>query len=250
MGESQDKEIIAELCGAIIGDGWIQSDERCFFIAGDPTEDKDYYDKYLIKIFDRVGIKTTPKEFPYWKVYGIGIYKKEIIQKLLSWKIPKGKKVHTAKIPEWIFNSKKKIVYAFLRGFFDADGSVFCQKDYTKYANDFNSKYHCKIRIRMSSVSIELIKQIQKLCDKFGIKCVVRTIKRGHIVERNCQDVNIIEINSIEHVNQWFNEVKPSNGKHTTKYLIWKKHGFCPPYTTIKQRKDILKNKLNPYTLY
>ena len=36
MGKIQDKEKIAELVGAIIGDGWIQSNEQNFFIAGDP----------------------------------------------------------------------------------------------------------------------------------------------------------------------------------------------------------------------
>ncbi len=250
MGGIQDKEKIAELCGAIIGDGWIQSNEQCFFIAGDPDEDREYYDLHLTKIFREILIPVKPRDFPYWGVYGIGIYKKEIIKRLLKFDISKGKKVKTAKVPRWIINSNKRIIKSFLRGFFDADGSIFCQKDYTKYANEFNSKYHAKIRLRISSISLELIEQMYQLCNKCQFQCVKRTIKRGRIYGRNCNDVHIIEINHLKSIKRWFEELKPSNPKHNTKYLIWKKFGFCPPHTKIAQRKEILKNSLNPYLFY
>jgi hypothetical protein len=135
-------------------------------------------------------------------------------------------------------------------GSLDADGCIFCQKDYTKYANDFNSKYHSKIRLRISSISKTLIDQLFILCKKHGFRCVKRTLKRGFAYHRNCSDAHILEINEIKSIHRWFKELSPSNPKHTTKYLIWKKFGFCPPCTTIQQRKDILKNKLNPYYLY
>ncbi len=250
MGEIQDKEIISELCGAIIGDGWIQSNERCFFLAGDPTEDRDYYDSHIPEIFRKVLITVTPKEFPYWSVYGISIYKKDIIQKLLSWNIPKGKKVDTARIPNWIKKSEDKVKKAFLRGFFDADGSIFCQKDYTKYAKEFNSKHHVKARLRITSISSNLVDEMKGMCEEVGFKVIRRTIKRGRISERNCKDIHIIEINHLESIRKWFEELKPSNPKHTTKYRIWKKFGFCPPKTTLIQRKEILKNELSPYSFY
>ncbi len=241
----------AELCGAIMGDGWIEEREKGFFIVGDPEEDKDYYDKHLTDLINEVlKINIKPKNFRYWRVYGISVYKKNVIKRLLSLGLAKGRKVKSAFVPDWILNSDKQIVFSFLRGIFDTDGCVFCQKDYTRYANIFNSNYHSKIRIRICSISQKLIEQIFSLCKKYDFRCVKRMLKGGFSCHRNRSDIHILEINEINSIHRWFQELKPSNPKHNTKYLIWKRFGFCPPNTKIKQRKDILKNKLNPYKLY
>lgn len=250
MGKIQDKETIAEICGAVIGDGWIQSDERCFFLAGDPREDRDYYDLKVPNIFRKVNLDVVPKEFLYWKVYGISIYKKELIKILINWGIPKGKKVNSANVPEWIKKGGERVKIAFMRGFFDADGCIFCQKDYTKYANEFNSKYHSKARLRITTIAEKLAEEMLQLCRDCGFNIKKRKIIRGRISERNCKDIHILEINNLKDIERWFEELKPSNPKHTTKYEVWKKFGFCPPRTTIIQRKEILKNRLNPYSFY
>lgn len=246
------KEQISELCGAIMGDGWIQENERGFFITGDPINDKEYYDSHITKLINRIlSIITKPKNFPYWKVYGISLYKQNLIKKLLSFGLAKGKKVNSAYIPDWIYNSfDNRLHLAFIRGVFDTDGCIFFQKDYTKYANNFNSKYHCKIRLRITSISKTLIDQIYGLCKKFNIRCIIRKLNGGYSHNRNRSDVYILEINELKSIHRWFNELKPSNPKHTTKYEVWQKFGFCPPHTTLKQRRDILKNQLNPYNLY
>ena len=251
MGGIKGKEDIAEFCGAVMGDGWIGEREKGFFIAGDSTEDKDYYDKHLLRIVNKIlNIKLKNKNFPYWGVYGISIYKKSLIKRLLDFGLAKGKKVKSAYVPDWILKSNKKINFSFIRGLFDTDGCIFCQKDYTDYANKFNSKYHTKIRIRIGCISSKLIDEVFILCNKHGFKCVKRVYKRGFDYHRNRSDIHILEINEIASINRWFKELKPSNPKHITKYLIWKRFGFCPPNTTISQRKQILKNKLNPYSLY
>jgi len=251
MGEIQDKKRIAELCGAIIGDGWIEGREKGFFIAGDPIDDKEYYDNNMRELIkDVLNIDVITKEFPYWGVYGISIYKGKIIKKLLKLGLPKGKKANSAFIPSWILKSKEEIALSFIRGLFDSDGCIFFQKDYTRYAKDFNAKYHSKARLRISSISEMLINQLFDLSKKHGFKCLKRRIKRGFKNNRNNKDVFIFEINELNSLKKWFGVIRPSNPKHTTKYLIWRKFGFCPPRTNINQRKDILKNKLNPYSLY
>ena len=249
MGEIQEEKI-AEFCGAVIGDGWIQSNEKGFFLAGDPLEDREYYDSHITPMVKDILIETKPREFPYWKVYGISLYKKKHIKKLRSFGLPKGKKVDTAEVPSWIRNSNKKIKSAFVRGVFDTDGCIFCQKDYTKYANTFNAKYHVKARLRFTSISKNLIEQVMDLMKGLGFRCSKRRIKRGFSNDRNNHDVFILELNKLDGIKRFFEELKPSNPRHVTKYLIWKKFGFCPPKTTISQRKDILKNVLNPYELY
>lgn len=250
MGKIQDKEKISEICGAIIGDGWIQSNERNFFLAGDPVEDKDYYDIHLSRLFKEVLTSVKVKSFPYWKVYGISIHNQNLIRKLLGWGLPKGKKTHIVRVPRWIKDSEDKIKKAFLRGLFDTDGCVFCQKSYGKYNNEFDLNYHSKIRLRITSVSQKLIEDIFLLCEKLGLRVTKIKINGGFKHNRNCSDVYLLNINEMNSIKRWFVEIKPSNNKHTTKYLVWKKFGFCPPYTTIEQRKDILKKKVNPYDLY
>ena len=106
MGEIQDKEEMAELSGAIIGDGWIQSNERSLFIAGDPTEDRDYYDLKISKLISKLLCPTKPKEFSYWGVYGVSIHNKKAIQKLLDIDLPKGRKGNSVSIPQWVLKSK------------------------------------------------------------------------------------------------------------------------------------------------
>lgn len=98
---------------------------------------------------------------------------------------------------------------AFIRGFFDTDGGIFCQKDYTKYADEFNSKYHTKLRLRMSSISAKLIEQIFSLLNELNFRCRKRTIKRGFRYNRYNNDVHIIEINSLKDIERFFNEIKP-----------------------------------------
>lgn len=67
---------LAEICGAIMGDGWIESRGHALYIAGHPTEDKDYYDFHLAPLVSKVLFKVKTKEYKYWSVYGIHIYNK------------------------------------------------------------------------------------------------------------------------------------------------------------------------------
>jgi len=49
---------------------------------------------------------------------------------------------------------------------------------------------------------------------------------------------------------KWINEIGFKNLKHLTKVKIWEKYGFCPPKTTLKQRNNIIKGKLDPLSFY
>lgn len=241
----------AELCGAIIGDGWIESRETDFFLAGNPTEDKEYYDLHMTSILRSVlGVETKPKNFPYWGVYGVSLHKRNLIRKLLDLGLPTGKKVYNAYIPEWIANSDKDVFFSFLRGLFDTDGNVFFERDHTKYASKFNSKYHGRPRVRINSVSSTLMSQVFDLLTKYGVSCKKRVRIGGFKNNRNNRDVYIIEINRKGAIKWLFEEVGLSNPKHNTKYLIWKRFGFCPPSTSISQRECMLKNIISPYSFY
>jgi len=89
------------------------------------------------------------------------------------------------------------------------------------------------------------------LLNDLGYQCKLRLLKNRATIKRpNNKDVYIIAMDKIKDINIFFNNIIPSNPKHLTKYYIWKQFGFCPPNTTLKQRMDILKKKINPYDLY
>ncbi|MDP1729534.1 MAG: hypothetical protein Q8L27_05015 [archaeon] len=50
--------------------------------------------------------------------------------------------------------------------------------------------------------------------------------------------------------NNWFKLIGSKNSKHITKYQIWKEFGFCPPKTTLKERMQMLKKEISPYSYY
>ncbi len=236
---------IAEICGLIIGDGWIQKRGCSLFITGDITEDREYYDNHLSNLFSKTFLKTKPKLFPYWKVYGLGIYNKEVINKLIDLGIQPGKKVYTAKIPSWSFDSKE-ISASLLRGLFDADGSIFCGKSYGKYAKGFRLSYHHDMRLRIGSASKQLCEDIKKLGKNIDLEFVgPRLIKGKFSNKRNNHNFYVLELNKDSSIINFFEKsVIPKNSKHTTKYKIWKRFGFCPPKTNLKEtvdRKVVLK---------
>ena len=241
---------IAEICGAFIGDGWIESRKTSLYITGDKTEDKPYYDNHLVKLFSKNISKIKPKAFPYWNVYGLALYKRKQIEELLELGLIPGKKNNKVRIPKWIINSKnKKILCSVLRGIFDTDGSFFCKKDYGKWKKEYRKLHHCQPRISIKVVSKYLIKDIIILVDKLGLE--YNNPNPWKSKRSNELEVYTFEINSLGSIKKWFEKiVKPANEKHKTKYEIWKKFGFVPPFTSLEERKKILIGEINPDKYY
>ena len=170
---------IAEICGALIGDGWIESRGGSLYICGNKKEDRDYYDKHLIPLFSSTFHKVVGKDYPYWEVYGFGLHRKNIIEKISNLGIMKGKKVYDVSVPNWIFKDKKFMV-SFLIGIFDTDGGIFCGKSYGRYVRGFRKKYHHDIRLRISSSSLRLIKGIERIGKKLSIEFTKIRLKKGN----------------------------------------------------------------------
>jgi len=54
-----------------------------------------------------------------------------------------------------------------------------------------------------------------------------------------------ISISGVDGLEKWMNLIGIKNPVKLSRYLVWKKFGFCPPHTTLQQRKDILNGKLD-----
>jgi intein/homing endonuclease len=232
---------VAEILGAFIGDGWIEKSRNSFYIMGNPTEDKEYYDKFLAPLFSKYFIQTSPKSFSSWGVYGIVSYKKKITEIALSLGFESGKKCYTTKIPEWVMKSENKdILTAVLRGIFDTDGCFFCKKAYGAYDNLWTKEHHCKPRIDINTVSKKLLEQITWLLQKLCIE-----YKTGYSPAKNRNHKNNSEyyrlyIWKLEAIEKWFKVIGTNNPRQKTRYDVWRKLGCLPPKTTIEERKKIL----------
>ena len=246
----EKNENTAELVGLSFGDGGLTyrtgTKSLRFQLRGDFSEDREHYDTYVIDLFNkevmlplldrRVGIVFNKNK----GFYGISVQSNKIndLNEVLG--IPIGIKGELS-IPQWI-KSEEKYIVGFLRGFLDTDGTVSCQRNYSIK----NNKFHTQIRIQLSCCSKNLMKEIYELIKIMGFKCMLREEKR----RAGWRNTHLVKIAGGIQVNKWFDLIGSKNPKHITKYLIWKEFGFCPPYTNLEQRKQILKKDLSPYSFY
>jgi intein/homing endonuclease len=240
---------LAEICGIHAGDGYLRNDgkRRELDISGN-IEEKSYYDNHVIPLFEKIfDIKIQGKFFPSRSTYGFVVRERNIIQFLHELGFPFGKKSTIVEVPKLILSTNDKIVKSrFLRGLFDTDGSLtFDRRHKGKYV-EFKMKYHYYPRIVLSTVSEKLHKQCSLLLKHLDIH------HTSQIYEPNGRENTRyrIWIFGEAQLQKWFKIVGCKNISKLTRYYIWKKFGFCPPNTTLKQRKMILKNKLNPKFFY
>jgi len=235
----------AEILGAFIGDGWIETRGTAFYITGDPKEDKPYYDYYLTPLFSKQFIAVIPRYFNYWGVYGIGIYKKELISKLLNSGFVAGKKAYSVSIPDRIYRSHDKLILSsILRGIFDTDGSFWCERPRTKRGRLLN--LNTLPVICFTSCSKKLVYQIQGLLSLFRINSTIRK-REGNIFRcnRTVSESYMVLIRRKKDVLLFFKIIGSSNPKHLTKYNLWKRLGFLKPKTTLMERLAVLSENEN-----
>jgi hypothetical protein len=242
---------LAEICGAFLGDGWIQSRPLALYITGDLHEDRQYYDNFLGPLFSETMCPLLPQEFRYWQVYGIRCCDRRLIANCIGAGVVPGKKAYTVEIPDWIMNSEnRKVWIGVLRGLFDTDGCFYC--DLSRSSPDiWRRKYHCRPEIHISSCSKQLLLQMQSLLSRLGInsKCT-RKESAGFRFGRNCKASYHLRIRKLDQVIKWFDIIGSNNPRHVTKYSIWKKFGFVPPRTGFAARVAILNGEIDPYARY
>jgi len=240
---------IAEICGIHVGDGYLRNDgkRRELDISGSYDE-KEYYDNHMIPLFNKVfNLNLKGRFFPHRNTYGFVIRDVKVIE-FMHEKLgfPYGGKSLKVQVPKFI-SKDNLLIKSFLRGYFDTDGYFGCKKRYKKDYTEFKRKYHYYPRISVTTVSSILSESIRDLLDILKIKFCFHT----HQPDEKTKSLKYIyEINGPERVNKFMNLTKPGNLIKKSRFIIWKKFGFCPTNITYKQRKDILNGKLNPHIFY
>jgi len=241
---------LAEICGIHAGDGYLRDDgkRRELDLSGD-FDEIDYYDNHVSHLFNKsFGISTKPRFFLSRRTYGFVIRDKEIVKVFHELGFPYGNKSTIVRVPSLIFKGRNKLIYArFLRGLFDTDGCVtFARRPKENYAK-FKRTYHYYPSIRFSTVSKEFANEIMFL---------LKELQFGHITLNRYRSNNLKEnirysliFYGVNKLNRFFKIVGSKNMVKLSRYLIWKKFGFCSTNLTLQQRKGILSGKLNPYLI-
>lgn len=231
---------LAEICGIHTGDGYLRNDgkRREWDISGN-IEERDYYDKHVIPLFNKIfNLNIKGRFFPGRNTYGFVIRDRKTVEfshGVLDF--PYGNKIEI-KIPKFILKNKT-FMCSFLKGYFDADGCLHFSKKH-KLKHYYPGLY-------FTTISKNLAKDFSGILKLFNFDPCY------HLYESKIPNWNIqyrTYMLGLNVLSKWMKLIGMKNMSKFSRYLIWKKFGFCPPYTTYQQRKSILNGKLNPNLLY
>lgn len=234
---------LAEICGIHAGDGYLRNDgHRIELDISGNLEEKEYYREHISRLFEKVfNIKPKCRFFKSRRTYGFVIRNRKIIESFNNIGFPYGKKSAIVNVPLSIFESRDKDVFAsFIRGVFDTDGSLTFDKKN-------KDKYHKYPRIILSTISEEFWKQLIDMLHYLGFRTYSSIYNSKIPTESTIYKIWVVGTRMLE---KWMNEVGSKNTSKISRYLVWKKYGFCPPHTTFKQRRNLLKGEINPILLY
>ena len=138
------------------------------------------------------------------------------------------------------------VLYArFLRGLFDTDGNLYFRKSYAGI-DKFNKSYNHYPIIKIVSISKFLIEGVIKMLLEMDVVFYYHSYDSKKLNEHRKHYISISGVDGLE---KWMNTVGMKNLVKLSRYLIWNKFGFCPPNTTLEQRKDILNGKLDIFSV-
>jgi len=239
---------LAHLMGIQLGDGSMVFNEKNYDYwvgySGHLTEEFGWYMDYLAQLLNglfNICVSIQEDRRPKRSMIRLYFRSKAILTFLHGvLGLPLGdKKGHG--IPQIIKNSNLKIKQNFLKGLADTEFSI-------RFSNKTKDGKHKYPVISYGAASTLLAKEVNNLLKEFGFK----TYSKFNIsikLNNKYFTTNIIYLNGKGNLKKWFKLIGFTSPKHLTKYKVWKRYGFCPPKTTLKQREQILKGKLNIWSV-
>jgi len=232
---------LAELMGIHIGDGCISENDRYseYYLGGDIIEEKEYHNTWVGPLFNRKIMQplfkknVNYKEHPKVGIYGFHIFNKKLVNffnKELG--IKSGPKINVS-IPKIIL-SNNYLLKRFIRGLFDTDGSLYFDKNRSaKYPTNN------KPVIKLGTVSERLVLGVFNSLKIFGLH---PRIKKPYKGKRDKNVVHTVLLYRKADIEFFINKICFKNIKHSSKWLLFKKLGYCPSNTKLAQRKAMLIN--------
>lgn len=236
---------MAELIGIHIGDGCISKTKRYaeYYLGGDLKEEKDYHNQWVAPLFNKkimlplFNKKVKYKGYPKVGIYGFYIFNKKLVKLFESMGITSGSKINLG-VPQKI-KQNKMLSKRFIRGLFDTDGSIYFEKNRCA-KNPINKVPN----IKLGSVSKKLIEDVFQILIDLGMN---PRLKKPYKGKKDKNHVHNILIYRKKDILSYLQIIGFKNPKHHTKWQIFQRFGFCPPKTSLKERKDILSNNKKLY---
>jgi DNA-binding transcriptional regulator WhiA len=180
-------EMLAELFGILLGDGHI-SHFQVTVTLGTKEESYAEYVRFLMESLFQTHARIATRKSGYRIVY---LGSTVITQHLFEEGLVSNKVASQVDVPKWIFTDKK-FMSAFLRGFFDTDGSVY--------------KLKFGIQISFCNKSLPLLNSLQTMLIELGYRPSAVSVKKAVYLTRR------------RDIERFFTEIKPANSKHCRRY--------------------------------
>jgi intein/homing endonuclease len=177
---------LAEFFGIMLGDGHTGVTQT-FVTLGTKEENYVHYVQALMSELFGIQAKIVTKQSGYHDVY---IGSVEICRWLKSEGLVSNKVASQVDVPEWIFETPA-YMRAFIRGFFDTDGSIY--------------RLRHGVQISITNHSLPLLVALQKMLRRLGY--AVSEISAGRIY-----------ITRRPEILRFFTEIKPQNSKHQIRF--------------------------------
>lgn len=218
-------EKFAYFLGVLLGDGSVGSARRpSIYLVGDLVEERGYYDNLLIPLI-RILFEIRPYSYVRKgkSAYAIHFKSKRLVEYLVAeLDFPTGGVRKW--LPQPVVSFPERIRLAFIRGLFDADGSIiFSRKTYREYEYP---------TIEIKTASRRLGVSVRELLLSSGFRTSLNKSAESWVVR----------INGKVMLERWMERVGSRNIKHLSKYLVWKKDSFCHPNTTVRERMNIIRD--------
>ena len=247
---STKDHLLAELKGAMIGDGNLNNHKRPssttyrMVLSGHKIDDFCYYKIHVQEMFEKL-FSVTPKTlFLKKNEIRLCIYSKAIFHFLRDQGLPIGNKNYAKGFPLNILSASIRSKSNFLRGILDTDGTItFKAKD--------KSKLHKYPVIRISFRNPQFIRDLVNILKSFNFFYHARyNDKVYHKKTKKEYLQSSVALSGKKNLKRWTELIGSKNPKHLTKLAIWEEFGFCPPKTTLEQREKIICGQLDPYSFY
>lgn len=236
---------MAYFTGLCFGDGSVTyrkgTDRIRFQLRGDATEEREFYEDTVIPLCNElIGLPFFGREVNTIhdvkrNCFGVSVESPKIKPLFDEIDYPIGRKEDLT-IPEWV-REELTTLKAFVRGLFDTDGHISYYEPNTS-SSTLPSVGRASIASKFSS----LVEDLSEAFIRLDIKHHTRFFTRHG---RKYWRIEVFK----PHVRDFWGEIQPLNTKHTTKFEIWREHGFCPTGISLDERRMILNGYADPYEI-
>lgn len=216
---------LAYFLGYFLGDGYTSAaGNRIIGMSCHSIDEEHFCRMILVPLITKLfGIRPSVHK-KNQNAFAITFVSKKVLSYLTSEiSIPLGQAKKT--VPGWVAQSSMKTKVAFIRGLFDADGSlIFSRKTYPKEIYP---------SLELKSVDHDILEWVAGVLLELGFR-----VSLGRSVE-----IWVLRINGREMLTRWMKKIGTENLKHTSKYEVWQRLGYCPSGTTVPERLRLLRRR-------